>query len=246
VGDPYPRKHGAQRGSRCLFFLAGGERYRPLGSENGLDPQESRCAVPGEPAVRAGPETRPGQSITVCSQYRNIGRSVSDSAVDIARMRGKLLISPAPGSLAGPAGSSGSGYVMAGASAASRPWVRRGTRTGRKGSPRSSGWTGGWAWKGPGHPVDNGDQARGQRDCLRSEGAARVLFSLRARPWYLPLRACSGGHDRAAGTNPGPGSLCPGGTRLGGGEEQTVPGWPSRGSQPAEADGDIMACTVGD
>ena len=35
---------------------------------------------------------------------------------------------------------------------------------------------GGWAWKGPGHPVDNGDQARGQRDGLRSEGAARVLF----------------------------------------------------------------------
>ena len=39
-----------------------------------------------------------------------------------------------------------------------------------------SGRTGGWAWKGPGHPVDNGDQARGQRDGLRSEGAARVLF----------------------------------------------------------------------
>src|SRR5438874_13673538 len=65
---------------------------------------------------------------------------------------------------------------MAGAPAASRLWARHGTRTGRKGLPRSSGWTGGWAWKGPGHPVDNGDQARGQRDGLRSEGAARVLF----------------------------------------------------------------------
>lgn len=96
--------------------------------------------------------------------------------VDIAGIRGKLLISPAPGSLAGPASSSGSGYVMAGAPAASRPWAGRGARTGRKGLLRSSGWMGGWAWKGPGHPVDNGDQARGQRDGLRSEGAARVLF----------------------------------------------------------------------
>ena len=50
-----------------------------------------------------------------------------------------------------------------------------------KGLPRISGWTGGWAWKGPGHPVDNGDQARGQRDGLRSEGAARVLFFPAAR-----------------------------------------------------------------
>ena len=79
----------------------------------------------------------------MCSRERCIGRLVSGSAVDIARIRGKLLISPAPGSLAGPAGSSGSGYVMAGVPAASRPWARRGIRTGRKGPPRSSGWTGG-------------------------------------------------------------------------------------------------------
>ena len=49
-------------------------------------------------------------------------------------------------------------------------------KNGQEGLPRASGWTGGWAWKGPGHPVDNGDLARGQRDRLRSEGAARVLF----------------------------------------------------------------------
>jgi len=177
VGDPYPRKHGAQRGSRCLFFLAGRERYRPLGPQNGLDPQESRRAAPGRPAGPGGPERRPAHFITVRSRLRRISRSVSDSAVDIARMRGKLLISPAPGSPAGPASSSGSGYAMAGALAASRPWARHGTRTGRKSSPRSSGWTGGWAWKGPGHPVDNGDRSRGQRDGPRSEGAARVLSS---------------------------------------------------------------------
>ena len=68
---------------------------------------------------------------------------MSDWTVDIALIGGKLLISPAPGSPAGPAGSSGSGYVMTGAPAASRPWARRGTRTGRKSTPRLSGWTGG-------------------------------------------------------------------------------------------------------
>ena len=99
--------------------------------------------------------------------------------VDIAGIGGKLLIGPAPGLPAGPASSSGSGYVMARAPAASCPSAGRGTRTGRKGLLRSSGWMGGWAWKGPGPPVDNGDQARGQRDGLRSEGAARVLFPSR-------------------------------------------------------------------
>jgi hypothetical protein len=119
--------------------------------------------------------------------------------VDIAGISGKLLTSPAPGSLAGPAGSAGSGYVMAGAPAASRPPARRGPRTGRKGLLRSSGWLGGWAWKGPGHPVDNGDQARGQRDGLRSEGAARVLF----------LRGKAGNQARTggSGTNLRTGSL---------------------------------------
>jgi hypothetical protein len=98
-------------------------------------------------------------------------------------------------------------------------------RTGTKGLPRSSGWTGGWAWKGPGHPVDNGDQARGQRDGLRSEGAARVLFlpgflarpqanQARIRGWFRCLRG--GRAPRQAGA-----------------------AIVSRG-------GDIMACTVRD
>ncbi len=139
MGGSIPRKHRAQESSRCLFFLAAGQRYRPPGK-----------------------------------------LSAMRSAVDIAGIRGRLLVSPAPGSLAGPAGSLGSGYPMAGPQPAA-PGSRRCTRTGRKSLPRSSGWMGGWAWKGPGHPVDNGDQARGQRDGFRSEGAARVLFSLRGR-----------------------------------------------------------------
>ena len=58
---------------------------------------------------------------------------------------------------------------------------------------------GGWAWKGPGHPVDNGDQTRGQRDGFRSEGAARVLF----------LRGKAGNQARTggSGTNLRTGSL---------------------------------------
>lgn len=48
--------------------------------------------------------------------------------------------------------------------------------------------------KGPGHSVDNGDQARCQRDGLRSEGAARALF--------LPRVSCGrphGGPSRTEG-----------------------------------------------
>src|SRR2546430_16049289 len=109
---------------------------------------------------------------------------------------------------------------MAGAPAASRLWARHGTRTGRKGLPRSSGWTGGWAWKGPGHPVDNGDLARGQRDRLRSEGAARVLFFPRL---IGPMRHESEG-SFVVFTG---GALC--------GEAQ---------SAARSRSGDIMACTV--
>ena len=77
--------------------------------------------------------------------------------VDIAGIRGKFLISPAPGSQARPAADQVRAVPQEGLAAHIR-------------------LDGGWAWKGPGHPVDNGDQARGQRDGLRSEGAAQVLF----------------------------------------------------------------------
>jgi hypothetical protein len=96
--------------------------------------------------------------------------------VDIAGISGKLLLSPAPGL----------------ASRTSR-LVRFGLRHGEGALKQPPSWLGvapkgaaalirldgGWAWKGPGHPVDNGDQACCQRDGLRSEGAARVLFLLR-------------------------------------------------------------------
>jgi hypothetical protein len=101
--------------------------------------------------------------------------------VDIAGISGKLLLSPAPGL----------------ASRTSR-LVRFGLRHGEGALKQPPSWLGvapkgaaalirldgGWAWKGPGHPVDNGGQARCQRDGLRSEGAARVLF-------LLALSACS-------------------------------------------------------
>ena len=114
---------------------------------------------------------------------------------------------------------------MAGAPAASRLWARHGTRTGRKGLPRSSGWTGGWAWKGPGHPVDNGDLARGQRDGLRSEGAARVLFF----PGFLP------GRGRVRHESEGSFVVCCGGRAR-----------REAGSAVVSLGRDIMACTVRD
>ena len=221
MGDPYPRKHGAQRGGRCLFFLVGRERYRPLPRENGLDPQ------------------RDDSSLRVVEK-RCLGRLVSGPAVDIARMRGKLLISPAPGSLAGPAGSSGSGYVMAGVPAASRPWARRGIRTGRKGPPRSSGWTGGLGLeraRAPSRQRGPGSWPTGRppvRRCcpgpfLSGDPSRRLPGS------KIALRARIRGMIRYVR-----------GARPGGGEQRTAPGRPGNGGQPARAGGDIMACTVGD
>jgi len=128
------------------------------------------------------------------------GPAVKGFVVDIDGIRGKLLHSPAPGSLAGPAGL--------------QPRAPRGLRS-------SSGWTGGWAWKGPGHPVDNGDRARCQRDGLRSEGAARVLFLFRLTRVGTITPAgsfvLSGGTRFAGGTRfvgRGHGSPLPRGTRV--------------------------------
>ena len=53
--------------------------------------------------------------------------------VDIAGIRGKLLISPAPGSLAGPASSPGSGYVMAGGARSQPPLSRAWRQNGQEG-----------------------------------------------------------------------------------------------------------------
>ena len=106
--------------------------------------------------------------------------------VDIAGIRGKFLLSPASGlaSRTGQARQVRSHVMVEGASIQPPSWLG----VAPKGACGSSGWTGGWAWKGPGHPVDNGDQARGQRDGLRSEGAARALF-LRRHPCRHPAQA---------------------------------------------------------
>ena len=201
MGDPYPESIVRKRAVAAYFSSP---------RAKGIDPRANWPATgtaggrrrPRFPDRCAPPAWTPRPVPLVVTQRGHIqsfGSVAVRFTVDIAGIRGKLLSSPAPGSLAGPAGSSGSGYVLAGAPAASRPWVKRGTRTGRKGLLRSSGWTGGWAWKGPGHPVDNGDQARGQRDSLRSEGAARVLF----------LRGKAGNRARTdgSGTNLRTGSL---------------------------------------
>ena len=84
---------------------------------------------------------------------------------------------------------------------------------------------GGWAWKGPGHPVDNGDLARGQRDGLRSEGAARVLFF----PGFLP------GRGRVRHESEDSFVVFTGGRAL-----------REAGSAVLSRSGDIMACTVCD
>ena len=93
--------------------------------------------------------------------------------VDIAGISGKLLLSPAPG-LASRTGRLVRFGLRHGEGARIQPPSWLGVAP--KGAAALIRLDGGWAWKGPGHPVDNGDQARGQRDGLRSEGAARVLF----------------------------------------------------------------------
>ena len=96
--------------------------------------------------------------------------------VDIAGISGKLLLSPAPG-LASRTGRLVRFGLRHGEGARIQPPSWLGVAP--KGAAALIRLDGGWAWKGPGHPVDNGDQARCQRDGLRSEGAARVLFLIR-------------------------------------------------------------------
>ena len=139
------------------------------------------------------------------------------------------------------------GHVMVeGASIQPPSWLG----VGPKGGCGSSGWTGGWAWKGPGHPVDNGDQTRCQRDGLRSEGAARVLFLCRcpgeAALVKLAGRSWQGEPGRAnlAGTNPGASSLFSEDRRSAraAGRGRARSGLAKSGLAGAA---DIMACTVG-
>jgi hypothetical protein len=99
--------------------------------------------------------------------------------VDIAGIRGKLLLSPASG-LASRTGQARQvrGHVMLeGVSIQPPSWLG----VAPKGVAARLAGQGVGPGKGPGHPVDNGDPARCQRDGLRSEGAARALF-LRRRP----------------------------------------------------------------
>ena len=99
--------------------------------------------------------------------------------VDIAGISGKLLLSPAPG-LASRTGRLVRFGLRHGEGARIQPPSWLGVVP--KGAAALIRLDGGWAWEGPGHPVDNGDQARCQRDGLRSEGAARVLFLIRCPP----------------------------------------------------------------
>ena len=86
-------------------------------------------------------------------------------AVDIAAIEGKLLLRSSTGLVSRTCRLVRfEGYATAGGARIqppSRPGVARSSRTGLG---HSSGWMGGWAWKGPGQPVDNGGRARCQRD----------------------------------------------------------------------------------
>ena len=190
------------------------------GQVSGTAPPSARTGAGGRAGRRvpSGRRARPRAHV-VTYHDRTCARceQTSGLAVDIAGIRGKLLISPAPGSPAGPAGSSDSGLCH-GRGARSQPAPGPGVALERAGRACRAliGWTGGWAWKGPGHPVDNGDQARGQRDGLRSEGAARVLFlaaprqrTFLAAPRQRTFRAArsAAAHRGEADTNPGVGSL---------------------------------------
>jgi hypothetical protein len=121
------------------------------------------------------PATFP-RMVTECDRTFSERRPVS---VDIAAIEGKLLLRSSTGLVSRTCRLVSFRVASRqGALASSPPSEPGATRKGRTGLGRSSGWMGGWAWKGPGQPVDNGGRARCQRDGLRSEGAARVLFLL--------------------------------------------------------------------
>src|SRR4029077_650713 len=109
--------------------------------------------------------------VTNCSRRVSFGSLAAGLTVDIAGIRGKLLISPAQGSLAGRQADQVRAMPWQGRPqpAAPGPGV---AKDGQEGLAALIRLDGGWAWKRPGHPVDNGDHTRGQRDGLRSEGAA--------------------------------------------------------------------------
>src|SRR6266567_8476216 len=119
------------------------------------------------------------------------------------------------------------------------------SRTGSlKSWPRSSGWTGGWAWKGPGHPVDNGDRACGQRDGLRSEGAARVLSSHVPRGSGAPgAHGAIQAQIRGQVRWPAEDTFLRRRAGRPGGREEAAAGIAVSRRRPG---GDIMACTVRD
>src|SRR6266566_4475532 len=144
--------------------------------------------------------------VTNCSNRMSLSSFAAGLTVDIARIRGKLLISPAQGSLAGRQADQVRAMPWQGRPQPAAPGLGV-AQDGQEGLAALIRLDGGWAWKGPGHPVDNGDQARGQRDGLRSEGVARVLFF----PGFL-ARAAS-----EPGTNPRTVSLWSWGVRSAGG-----------------------------
>jgi len=135
---------------------------------------------PSCPELGFPPLTYRNQTLSLCSV--SVG-----FVVDIAGISGKLLLSPAPG-LASRTGRLVRFGLRHGEGARIQPPSWLGVVP--KGAAALIRLDGGWAWKGPGHPVDNGDQARCQRDGLRSEGAARVLFLIR-RPLLLPRGAAT-------------------------------------------------------
>jgi len=162
--------------------------------------------------------------------------------VDIAGISGKLLLSPAPG-LASRTGRLVRFGLRHGEGARIQPPSWLGVAP--KGAAALIRLDGGWAWKGPGHPVDNGGQARCQRDGLRSEGAARVLFLWR-RPLPLAPSACSSPPGAAAARSVEPGR----GTNLRAGslsaEDKQRNALMTGTATPGRARRDIMACTVRD
>ena len=56
MGGSIPRKNRAQEGSRCLFFLAAGERYRPPGklADNGAGQRSAATVSLGRDRAAAG------------------------------------------------------------------------------------------------------------------------------------------------------------------------------------------------
>lgn len=158
---------GGYRAGRTMAMVHAKRHHDAAGHHRGRGQPEDPRPCPAAPQTR-GPRPRRGPARPTTSPNRSL--SVSKSCLKVAERLVPWLTLPRSevsccsvqhqGSPAGPAGFTRFGLRHGGRREHPAALeARRGTERGCGAHPAGRG---GWAWKGPGRPVDNGDQARFQ------------------------------------------------------------------------------------